>query len=152
LRFEVPPQATSVANISTAVARRTLPMTYRLTLHASRRAELGWSFLLLGRGGQIRRSPFTRAPPHARTIERDTRIDWAMLLKRVHDVDALACPCGGRLRVIALITEPEVVVAILTSVHLPAVAPPVAKGSLHRRPRPGVGLTRSAPHARHEEI
>jgi Putative transposase/Transposase zinc-binding domain len=40
------------------------------------------------------------------------RIDWATLLKRVHDVDALACPCGGRLRVIALITEPEVVATI----------------------------------------
>jgi Putative transposase len=49
------------------------------------------------------------------------------LLKRVHDVDALACPCGGRLRVIALITEPEVVVAILTSLHLPASAAPIAR-------------------------
>jgi hypothetical protein len=57
----------------------------------------------------------------------DTRIDWATLLKRVHDIDALACACGERLRVIALITEPEVVLAILTSLHLPAVAPPVAR-------------------------
>jgi transposase len=30
------------------------------------------------------------------------RIDWAALLKGVYDVDALACPCGGRLRLIAL--------------------------------------------------
>jgi hypothetical protein len=34
---------------------------------------------------------------------------------------------GGRLRVIALITDPEVVVAILTSLHLPAAPPPIAK-------------------------
>jgi hypothetical protein len=34
------------------------------------------------------------------------QIDWAELLKRVYKVDTLACPCGGRLRFIALITEP----------------------------------------------
>jgi hypothetical protein len=66
-------------------------------------------------------------PPAEIAVAHDTRIDWATLLKRVHDIDALACPCGGRLRVIALITEPEVVVAILISLHLPAVAPPVAR-------------------------
>ncbi len=60
-------------------------------------------------------------------IAGDARIDWATLLKRVHDVDALACPCGGRLRVIALITEPEVVAAILTSLHLPTAPPPIAR-------------------------
>ena len=65
------------------------------------------------------------------------RIDWATLLKRVHDVDALACPCGGRLRVIALITEPEVVVAILTSLHLPTEPPPIARArSPDYDPRP----------------
>ncbi len=57
----------------------------------------------------------------------DLPSDWASLLKRVHDVDALACPCGGRLRVMALITEPEVVAAILTSLHLPAAPPPIAR-------------------------
>jgi hypothetical protein len=76
----------------------------------------------LGAGGQS--AIFS---PAEVTAAHDTRIDWATLLKRVHDIDALACPCGGRLRVIALITEPEVVVAILISLHLPAVAPPVAR-------------------------
>jgi hypothetical protein len=57
----------------------------------------------------------------------DTRIDWATLLKRVHDVDALACPCGRRLRVIALITEPEVVVAILSALHPSNAPPPIAR-------------------------
>jgi hypothetical protein len=54
-------------------------------------------------------------------------IDWATLLKRVYDLDALACPCGGRLRVIALITERAVATAILNSVGLPSQPPPVAR-------------------------
>jgi hypothetical protein len=33
------------------------------------------------------------------TVARDARIDWATLLKRVHEIDALACTCGGRLSV-----------------------------------------------------
>ena len=44
--------------------------------------------------------------------EPSTRIDWAELLKRVYDVDALACPCGGRLKFAAR--------AILESLRLPA--------------------------------
>lgn len=56
-----------------------------------------------------------------------TDIDWATLLRRVYDLDALACRCGGRLRVIALITEPAVAMAILDSVGLPSQPPPVAR-------------------------
>jgi hypothetical protein len=56
-----------------------------------------------------------------------SRIPWAELLKRVHDVDALACPCGGRLRFIALILEPEVAREILESLHLPSEPPPLAR-------------------------
>jgi hypothetical protein len=66
-------------------------------------------------------------PPVESTVAHDTRIDWATLLKRIHGIEALACPCGGRLRVIALITEPEVAAAILTSLHLPPAAPPISK-------------------------
>lgn len=56
-----------------------------------------------------------------------TGIDWAALLRRVYDLDTLACRCGGRLRVIALITEPAVAIAILDSVGLPSQPPPVAR-------------------------
>jgi Putative transposase len=56
-----------------------------------------------------------------------TDIDWATLLRRVYDLDALACRCGGRLRVITLITEPAVARAILDSVGLPSQPPPVAR-------------------------
>src|SRR4051794_25658485 len=43
-----------------------------------------------------------------------SRLDWALLLRRTHGIDSLACPgCGGRLRPIATLREPEVVRAIL---------------------------------------
>jgi hypothetical protein len=41
------------------------------------------------------------------------RIDWARLLKRVYDLDALACPCGGRFRPIAAILDSGVACKIL---------------------------------------
>jgi uncharacterized protein YwlG (UPF0340 family) len=36
---------------------------------------------------------------------------WAMLIKRVYEVDALACPqCGGQMKVIAFIEPPQGIV------------------------------------------
>jgi hypothetical protein len=55
------------------------------------------------------------------------RIDWASLLRRVYLQDVLACPCGGRRAILADITEPEVVVAILSHLNLPTEPPPVAR-------------------------
>ena len=47
-------------------------------------------------------------------------IDWARLLARV-GIDALACPeCGGRMRVLAAITNPFVIRRILDHLGLPA--------------------------------
>jgi hypothetical protein len=54
-------------------------------------------------------------------------IDWAKLLKRVHDVDALACQCGGRLNFIALILDDEPASAILDSLLLSSEVPPIAR-------------------------
>ena len=45
------------------------------------------------------RSPRLPSPP---------RLDWAGLLRRVFEVDVLACPCGGRRSVLALITNHDV--------------------------------------------
>ena len=56
-----------------------------------------------------------------------SRIDWAALLKRIYDVDAFACPCGGRLRFISLILEENVARAILESLDLPSEPPPIAR-------------------------
>ena len=57
---------------------------------------------------------------------------WAALMRRVFDLDVLACPrCGGRLRVIATVQAPLSVQAILAhlgrsrSPEPPGPAPPV---------------------------
>jgi hypothetical protein len=62
----------------------------------------------------IELTPFKSAP---------WRIDWATLLLRVHDVDALACPCGGRLRFIELATDRARAREILDRLGLPLDAP-----------------------------
>jgi len=55
------------------------------------------------------------------------RIAWADLLKRVFEVDALRCPaCGGRMRLLAAITEPSVARRILDCLALSSRAPPLA--------------------------
>ena len=55
------------------------------------------------------------------------RIAWADLLKRVFEVDALRCPgCGGRMRLLAAITDPSVARRILECLALPTRAPPLA--------------------------
>ncbi len=53
------------------------------------------------------------------------RMSWARLLKRVFDIDIEHCPhCGGRLKIIAAIEDPAVIVRILKHLGLPARAPP----------------------------
>ena len=54
------------------------------------------------------------------------RIDWASLLRRVYQEDGLACPGGGRRRILSDVTEPVAIVAILEHLGLPARAPPLA--------------------------
>ena len=59
--------------------------------------------------------------------ERAVSLPWADLLRRVHSVDVKTCPdCGGRLRVIAFITDPDVTRAILEHLGLPSKPPPRA--------------------------
>ncbi len=69
-----------------------------------------------------------RTPADVNVLGRPTwRIDWATLLKRVHDVDALACPCGGRLKFVQLVTEPVIAKEILQGMGLLTEAPPIAR-------------------------
>ena len=68
------------------------------------------------------------------------RVAWADLLQRVFEVDALACPkCGGRLRVLAAITDPTVAARILRCLALPARAPPLATAREKVGPPESVG-------------
>jgi hypothetical protein len=55
------------------------------------------------------------------------RIDWATLLRRVYLEDVLACPCGARRRIVADISEREVLVTLLEPLGLPSDAPPIAR-------------------------
>jgi hypothetical protein len=56
------------------------------------------------------------------------RVEWAALLRRSFDVDVMQCPkCGGRLRVVAVITEREPVRRILAHLGLPTEATPPAR-------------------------
>jgi uncharacterized protein YbaR (Trm112 family) len=56
-------------------------------------------------------------------------------MRRVFDVDVLACPrCGGRLRVIATVQDPAAVRAILA--HLERSAGPDPPGPESDRPIP----------------
>ena len=45
----------------------------------------------------------------------------------MYDGDVLACPCGGRLKFIELITEPTTAQEVLQSMGLPIDLPPIAK-------------------------
>jgi hypothetical protein len=49
------------------------------------------------------------------------RLDWASLQRRTFEADAWACPCGGRRRVVAVISDRRTAEEVL--------------GSLGRRPR-----------------
>jgi hypothetical protein len=56
------------------------------------------------------------------------RVDWSALLRRSFQVDVMACArCGGRLRVLAVITERESVRRILAHLGLPPDPPPLAR-------------------------
>ena len=55
------------------------------------------------------------------------RLAWAELLRRVFQIDALECHhCGARRRLIALLTDPPVVRAILLGLGLDPDPPPRA--------------------------
>jgi len=57
---------------------------------------------------------------------------WAELLRRIFEIDILACTCGGRLRFIATIDDPPVVARILRHLGLPTETP----GPAPARPPP----------------
>lgn len=58
---------------------------------------------------------------------RSARIRWAQLLARIYEVLPLLCPsCGGQMRILAFLTDPPVVSAILLHLDLPHRPPRVA--------------------------
>jgi len=72
-------------------------------------------------------------PTAAPTVASDSppprtyRVPWAALLKKVFEIDVLACPeCGGRLRLIAFIAAATVARRILGHLGLDSTGPPAA--------------------------
>ena len=64
--------------------------------------------------------------------QRRHRVAWADLLRRVFRVDVTECPaCGGRMRIIAALTEPRSIQRYLEGVGLPSRAPPIAPARPH---------------------
>jgi hypothetical protein len=58
---------------------------------------------------------------------RSYRVPWAELLKKVLAVDVLACPCGGRLQLVAFIAKATVAKRILDHLGLDPRGPPLAR-------------------------
>ncbi|MDA1143175.1 MAG: transposase, partial [Planctomycetota bacterium] len=55
-------------------------------------------------------------PPHEEAASQRSSQAWAMLIKRIYEVDPLSCPeCGGQMKVVSFIEPPqaEVIEAIL---------------------------------------
>jgi len=72
------------------------------------------------------------APPSSASPSRRA-FAWADLLRRIFEIDVLACACGGRLRFVAAIEDPPVVQRILRHLGLPTDTP----GPAPVRPPPG---------------
>jgi len=52
---------------------------------------------------------------------------WAELLRRTFGVDVEVCPdCGGRMKLLALVRDPEGIARFLAALGLPTTAPPLA--------------------------
>ncbi len=88
----------------------------------------------------------TESAPAAR---RSRRHPWAELLQRVFEIDVLCCPnCGGKMRILAAITDPEAARRILECLSLPPRAPPNAPAAFsEREPMPTFGnVDESSPH------
>jgi hypothetical protein len=55
------------------------------------------------------------------------RIRWSLLLARIYEVLPVLCPaCGGSMKILAFLTDPPVVSAILLHLDLPHRPPPLA--------------------------
>jgi hypothetical protein len=62
-----------------------------------------------------------------RLFIRPRRLSWAKLIARVFESEVLVCPqCSGAAEVIAAITQPSVIQAILKSLGLSPRAPPIS--------------------------
>jgi hypothetical protein len=89
-------------------------------------ANAGLAAALLSAGREVAETAMTVGTKRGELLGAATPkpwLDWATLLRRTYDLDVLACPCGGRLRFSALVTEREAIVPLLESLGLPTPPP-----------------------------
>jgi hypothetical protein len=73
-------------------------------------------------------------------VERRGSMIWAQRLRRVFNIDIETCQaCGGAVRIIACIEDPEVIEKILTHLDAKGVAPEASRRPPCRAP-PQTGL------------
>lgn len=67
---------------------------------------------------------------------RANRLKWAELLRRTFALDVLRCECGGRMRLLCSVTDPEALAAIARSLGrtTPPPRPPPRQGELFTEP------------------
>jgi hypothetical protein len=97
------------------------PRCHLLTYHGILAPAAQWrdEVVPAGRDGTQRSSSAIHSPSR--------RATWAELLQRVFAIDVLTCPhCGGKRKLIALITERSVVRRILAHLGLPTQPPALA--------------------------
>ena len=85
--------------------------------------------------GKVRKASLAAAP--LRIVEEEPRRvpskGWAEMIRKVYEVDPMICPkCGGRMKVVAFLTEPAVVDRIINHLKLAFVAerPPPSQAAL----------------------
>ncbi len=90
-----------------------------------------------GRGG---RRPSRGDLEEPKAAERRASMSWAQRLKGVFGIDIETCPgCGGAVRIIACIEDPEVIEKILTHLDAKGAAPETSRRPPCRAP-PQAGL------------
>ncbi len=76
--------------------------------------------------------------------QRRHRLAWAVLLARVFQFDVTECPaCGGRMKIVAAVTDARSIRRYLEGVGLPARAPPIAPARPRRQQELGLELAAS---------
>jgi hypothetical protein len=81
----------------------------------------------LGCSARIETSTTEEAETKPKRGKKPINYSWAQLLKRVFELDVLACPrCGGRMRILCAINSQPAIQKILACLGLPSRAPPIA--------------------------
>jgi hypothetical protein len=76
------------------------------------------------RGEVVKSKRGRRLTPTATPAEQRQRMTWAQRLKRVFRLDIERCACGGQLKIIASIEQPQVIQKILDHLDKQARGPP----------------------------